>query len=238
MDELSRAAEILGHDGLIVMDVVDWPEAGWGHQTPSTVYAVFDPHQVKSANMNVGTFDPSDPSILRNPRRSATTAERTTLSPRLTARRTHPALWEAVKREVTAGSKGGIAGEWSARKAQISVALYKQRGGGYLGPKSPQNALAKWTREDWRTRSGKPSLVTGERYLPARAIKALTPAEYADTSRVKRAGLLRDEQFTRQPERIAAKTKRYRKNPSRREAEAVRAIRANLTPDLLAEALT
>ena len=135
-----------------------------------------------------------------NPRRPTTTAERT-----------DPALWEAVKREVTAGTKGGIAGEWSARKAQLAVALYKKRGGGYLGPKSPRNALAKWTREDWRTRSGEPSLVTGERYLPARAIEALTPAEYAATSRVKRAGLLRDEQFTRQPERIAAKTARYRR---------------------------
>jgi len=127
------------------------------------------------------------------------------------AERTDPALWEAVKREVTAGSKGGVRGEWSARKAQLAVALYKKRGGGYLGPKSPRNALTKWTREDWRTRSGEPSLVTGERYLPARAIEALTPAEYAATSRVKRAGLLRDEQFTRQPERIAAKTARYRR---------------------------
>lgn len=131
-----------------------------------------------------------------------------------TAERTDPALWEAVKREVTAGSKGGVAGEWSARKAQLSVALYKQRGGGYLGPKSPQNALAKWTREDWRTRSGKPSLVTGERYLPARAIEALTPAEYAATTRAKRAGMRKGQQFVPQPERIAAKAARYRKNPT------------------------
>jgi GNAT superfamily N-acetyltransferase len=149
------------------------------------------------------------------------------------AERTDPALWEAVKREVTAGSKGGVRGEWSARKAQLAVALYKKRGGGYLGPKSPQNALAKWTREDWRTRSGDPSLVTGERYLPARAIAALTPAEYAATTRVKRAGMRKGEQFTAQPERIAAKTARYRKNPTRPEADAIRAIRANLTPDLL-----
>ena len=131
-----------------------------------------------------------------------------------TAERTDPVLWETVKREVTAGSKGGVRGEWSARKAQLAVALYKKRGGDYLGPKSPQNALAKWTREDWRTRSGKPSLVTGERYLPARAIAALTPAEYAATTRAKRAGLLRDEQFTPQPKRIAAKAARYRKNPA------------------------
>ncbi len=135
-----------------------------------------------------------------------------------TAERTDPALWEAVKREVTAGSKGGVPGEWSARKAQLAVALYKKRGGDYIGPKSPQNSLAKWTREDWRTRSGKPSLVTGERYLPARAIEALSPQEYAATSRAKRAGLLRDEQFTPQPERIREKTARYRKNPTRKKA--------------------
>ena len=133
----------------------------------------------------------------------------------MTAERTDPALWEAVKREVTAGSKGGRPGQWSARKAQLAVALYKQRGGDYWGPKSPRNALAKWTREDWRTRSGKPSLVTGERYLPARAIAALTPAEYAATTRAKREGMRRGEQFTAQPERIAAKTSRYRKNPGR-----------------------
>ena len=166
------------------------------------IYVALDPTQIKSATNNVGTFDPADPSILRNPR--PTTAERT-----------DPALWEDVKREVTAGSKGGRPGQWSARKAQLAVALYKQRGGDYWGPKSPRNALAKWTREDWRTRSGKPSLVTGERYLPARAIEALTPAEYAATTRAKRAGMRRGEQFTPQPERIAAKTSRYRKNPGR-----------------------
>lgn len=140
--------------------------------------------------------------IRENPKRSVTTAERA-----------DPALWEAVKREVTAGSKGGVRGEWSARKAQLAVAIYKKRGGGYVGPKSPHNSLTKWTQEDWRTRSGEPSLVTGERYLPARAIAALTPAEYAATSRAKRAGLLRDEQSTPQPTRIAAKTVRYRQNP-------------------------
>ena len=132
-----------------------------------------------------------------------------------TAERTDPALWEAVKREVTAGSKGGKPGQWSARKAQLAVALYKQRGGDYWGPKSPRNALAKWTREDWRTRSGEPSLVTGERYLPARAIAALSPQEYAATTRAKREGMRRGEQFVAQPERIAAKTSRYRKNPGR-----------------------
>jgi hypothetical protein len=127
--------------------------------------------------------------------------------------RTDPELWEAVKAEVTRGSRGGLPGQWSARKAQMSVALYQDRGGGYVGPKSPRNSLAKWTREQWRTKSGRPSLETGERYLPAAAIAALTPAEYAATSRAKRAGMRKGEQFVPQPERIAEKVKRYRRNP-------------------------
>jgi hypothetical protein len=127
--------------------------------------------------------------------------------------RTDPELWEAVKAEVTRGDRGGLPGQWSARKAQMSVALYKDRGGGYVGPKSPRNSLAKWTREQWRTKSGRPSLETGERYLPSAAIAALTPAEYAATTRAKRAGMRKGEQFVPQPESIAEKVKRYRRNP-------------------------
>jgi len=135
-------------------------------------------------------------------------------NPRYTsAFRTDPELWEEVKAEVTRGSRGGLPGQWSARKAQMAVALYQDRGGGYVGPKSPRNALAKWTREQWRTKSGRPSLETGERYLPAAAIAALTPAEYAATTRAKRAGMRKGEQFVPQPERIAKKVKRYRRNP-------------------------
>jgi hypothetical protein len=132
-------------------------------------------------------------------------------NPGETARRSHPALWEEVVREVTAGSKGGRPGEWSARKAQLAVALYKAAGGGYIGPKSPKNSLARWTRERWRTKSGRPSLATGERYLPEAAIEALSAAEYAATTRAKRAGLARGEQFTPQPPGIAARTRRFRK---------------------------
>jgi hypothetical protein len=89
--------------------------------------------------------------------------------------------------------------------------LYKKRGGGYIGPKSPSNSLDRWTREKWRTKSGLPSLTTGERYLPEAAINALSPQEYEATTRAKRAGLVRGEQFTPQPPRIAAKTRHYRK---------------------------
>jgi hypothetical protein len=124
--------------------------------------------------------------------------------------RKNPELWERVKAEVTRGSKGGLPGQWSARKAQMSVKLYKERGGKYSGKKSSSNSLHQWTIQNWRTKSGKPSLVTGERYLPANAIKHLSSAEYARTTRRKRQGLRRGEQFTKQPKRIARKTRRYR----------------------------
>ena len=127
-----------------------------------------------------------------------------------TTLRTDPALWEAVKAEVTASDTGGRPGQWSARKAQRSVQLYKERGGGYLGPKDPDNALSRWTKQDWRTRSGGESLETGERYLPAAAFDLLTPAEVGATTRAKRAGLARGQQFTPQPPNIARKTKKAR----------------------------
>jgi hypothetical protein len=76
--------------------------------------------------------------------------------------------------------------------------------------KAPQKSLKDWTDQKWRTKSGKPSSKTGERYLPEKAIKALTPAEYAATSKVKRAGKAKGQQFVKQPAKIAAKTARYR----------------------------
>lgn len=76
--------------------------------------------------------------------------------------------------------------------------------------KAPQKSLKDWTAQKWRTKSGKPSSETGERYLPSKAIEALTPAEYAKTSAAKRAGMKRGQQFVKQPEKIARKTARYR----------------------------
>lgn len=128
------------------------------------------------------------------------------------AKRTDPALWEAVKAEVTAGSKGGRPGQWSARKAQMAVRIYKERGGGYIGPKDPDNSLTRWTEQDWRTKSGRPSLQTGERYLPADAIAALTEEEYAETTRAKRRGTRKGKQFVKQPAKIARKVKPFRRN--------------------------
>ena len=76
--------------------------------------------------------------------------------------------------------------------------------------KAPQQSLKDWGDQKWRTKSGKPSSKTGERYLPDAAIKALTPAEYAATTRAKRAGKKAGKQFVKQPKAIAAKTAQFR----------------------------
>ena len=74
-----------------------------------------------------------------------------------------------------------------------------------------QRSLKAWGKQKWRTKSGKPSKQTGERYLPTAAIKSLTPAEYAATTREKRKGKKAGKQFTKKPKGIAKKTARFRK---------------------------
>ena len=128
---------------------------------------------------------------------------------------TKPGLRESIKRRVLAGSKGGRPGQWSARKAQLVAQQYKKAGGGYTGSKSSkQKSLSKWTKEEWGTRSGKPSTqgskATGERYLPKKARQALSKKEYAATSAKKRQDTRAGKQFSKQPKSIARKTARYR----------------------------
>ncbi len=77
--------------------------------------------------------------------------------------------------------------------------------------KDPQKSLKAWTAQKWRTKSGKPSSKTGERYLPEAAIKSLSSSEYAATTAAKRAGKARGKQFVKQPEGIAKKVKPFRK---------------------------
>jgi hypothetical protein len=74
-----------------------------------------------------------------------------------------------------------------------------------------QKSLKSWSKQKWRTKSGKPSAKTGERYLPAKAIKSLTPAEYASTTRAKRQGTKAGKQHVAQPKKVAKKTRPYRK---------------------------
>jgi hypothetical protein len=76
--------------------------------------------------------------------------------------------------------------------------------------KAPQKSLSDWGKADWKTKSGKPSSETGERYLPAKAIEALTPAEYAATTKAKREATKAGKQFAKQPKKIAEKIKRFR----------------------------
>ena len=76
--------------------------------------------------------------------------------------------------------------------------------------KAPQKSLKNWGDQKWRTKSGKPSSKTGERYLPEAAIKSLSPAEYAATTKAKRKGTEKGKQFVKQPKRIAKKTAKFR----------------------------
>lgn len=123
--------------------------------------------------------------------------------------------WKRIVASVKAGSKGGDAGQWSARKAQLATQRYKKSGGGYSGPKTEaQESLSKWGKEDWGTKSGKPSTqgkdATGERYLPKKAREALTSSEYAATTKAKREGTKAGKQFVKQPKGIAKKTAQFR----------------------------
>lgn len=84
--------------------------------------------------------------------------------------RTNESMWKRIVNNVKKSGKGGKPGQWTARKAQLAVALYKKKGGKYKSRKSENNSLSRWSKQKWRTRSGKPSVMgrnaTGERYLP------------------------------------------------------------------------
>lgn len=124
-----------------------------------------------------------------------------------TATKRDPAKWARAK----ARAKAKMGGKHSARAMQLAVKYYKGAGGTYKGKKKKSsNKLSKWSKQKWRTKSGKPSSKTGERYLPTKAIKSLTSKEYAATTRAKRKGTAAGKQFVRQPKKIAKKTRRYR----------------------------
>lgn len=121
--------------------------------------------------------------------------------------RTNEALWSRAKAE----AKAKMGGKHSARSMQLAGRIYKSKGGGYTGAKTAaQKSMSKWTKEDWGTKSGKPSGETGERYLPKKARESLTSSEYAATTRAKREGTRKGKQFVPQPAKIAAKTARFR----------------------------
>lgn len=126
--------------------------------------------------------------------------------------RTNEALWEKAKSE----AKAKMGGKHSARAMQLAGKIYKEKGGSYSGTKTKaQKDLSKWTKEDWGTKSGKPSTqgpkATGERYLPKKARESLSDKEYAATTKAKREGTKKGKQFVAQPKKIAEKTAKYRK---------------------------
>jgi hypothetical protein len=127
-----------------------------------------------------------------------------------TAKKTNPSKWKSIVSKVKAGTKGGDPGEWSARKAQLATQMYKKSGGGYVGAKSSDNSLKKWSDQKWRTSDGTPSKGK-KRYLPDSAWKALTPSEKASTNKAKAKGNAQGKQFVSQPKNVAKKVVRFRK---------------------------
>ena len=123
-----------------------------------------------------------------------------------TATKRDPKKWAAAK----ARAKRKMGGKHSARAMQLAVKYYKDAGGTYSGKKKSSNKLSKWSKQKWRTKSGKPSGKTGERYLPEKAIKSLSAKEYAATTRAKRKGTAAGKKCVKQPKKIEKKKKRYR----------------------------
>lgn len=119
--------------------------------------------------------------------------------------KTKPALWESAKQE----AKSKMGGKHSARAMQLAVSIYKKKGGGYKGEKSESNKLSKWTKQDWKTSSGKPS-EGKRRYLPGKAWSALSAAQKAATNRAKANGNKEGKQFVAQPKSVADIAKKYR----------------------------
>jgi len=117
--------------------------------------------------------------------------------------RTDPELWEDCKIEAIEKMDG----KFSARAMQYAVKLYKDRGGGYLGDKDPDNSLKKWTDEKWDY-VGEPK---HSRYLPAKARGVLSPGEKAATSRAKNKGTELGHQWVPQPKSISEKIRKYLK---------------------------
>jgi hypothetical protein len=95
-----------------------------------------------------------------------------------------------------------------SEKAHCASKKKKLAGGGLA---KSQQSLKAWGDQEWTTKSGKKSSETGERYLPKKAIQALSPSEYAATTRAKRQGKAQGKQFVPQPPKVKAKVKPYRK---------------------------
>lgn len=111
---------------------------------------------------------------------------------------TKPELREKLKEQVLAGDKGGRAGQWSARKAQLVAHEYEAQGGGYKHARTDaQKSLKDWGDQHWHTESGEQAIHgdTTHRYLPDAAWKELSPEQREATDQKKIAGSNRGQQF-------------------------------------------
>lgn len=126
--------------------------------------------------------------------------------------RSNPALWERSKK--MACTRAGLC-KHSARKMQWAVRHYKKKGGKYEGARSEKNGLRQWTKQEWRTLSGRKS--EGKlRYLPSAAWDALTEDERRRTNRAKRRGSERGKQWVPQPKDVAKKTRQFRQRKKKK----------------------
>lgn len=126
---------------------------------------------------------------------------------------TMPEVRERIKKRIMAGDKGGKAGQWSARKAQLLAMEYRKAGGGYRGGlRKTQRSLNKWTRQKWTTSDGKPAIRKGgtRRYLPSTAWSRLTPAQRTATNRKKIIGSRQGNQFVANTRNAANASRRAR----------------------------
>lgn len=127
-----------------------------------------------------------------------------------TAEKTKPVLWQKIVEKIKKGSKGGAAGTWNARKAQLAVAEYKKAGGGYKGRKTKNNDLVKWTDQDWgyvtEGDEEKPTAKRG-RYLPKKVRDSLTTEEKAATNRRKRTANKQGKKKAKYSKKIAKKVR-------------------------------
>jgi hypothetical protein len=119
--------------------------------------------------------------------------------------RSNPKKWEKAK----ADAKAKMGGKHSARAMQLAAKLYRERGGTYSGGKTTaQKSMTKWTKQKWKTNSGKPSGETGERYLPTKAINAMSKSRYAASTAKKRKDTKAGKQYSAQPKRRTRRAKK------------------------------
>lgn len=78
-----------------------------------------------------------------------------------------------------------------------------------MARKVSQESLRAWTKQKWRTSSGKKS-EGKRRYLPDAAWESLSAAEKAATNKAKAEGNKKGKQHVDQPDSIAKKTRKFR----------------------------